>query len=242
MQINALGTLLSTVFPAFLPRCHHYIEQGSRILPSSEHEKFMIVSLDGFLRCIDDCRGDCVNRLALPTGNIALEIKCPFSPIDNKLLLPVNYSCPHYYASQVLSEMKVLDSMHSMVVSCSPQSLTMSYLDWDDDMWKKLWELALHCYNHENPTIPVQLSAESKNLHQVIKDFVEQQSVVALEVPALECIDSKAYEKFTNEDNPIYRYRDKYPALNVDVEEVREHVLNCCKSTMVAVQEAHDLQ
>ena len=190
----------------FLPRCHRFIEQGSRILATAQNEKFMIVSPDGLLRCIGNCDGNCVNTLGIPTGKMALEIKCPFSPIENKLLLPVTYSCPHYYGCQLLSEMKVLDSIRLMVVSCSRQSLTISYLDWNDNMWNKLWDLALQFYDHENPPMPTQLSVKSKELCQRIKDFVKENSALAVEVPTFECIDSKAYEKFEHDDNPLYRY------------------------------------
>ena len=100
-----------------------------------------------------DCDGNCVNRLGVPDGNMALEIKCPFSPIENKMLLPVTYSCPHYYAAQVLSEIKVLNAHRSMVVSCLPETLTMSYLDWSPNMWDRLWRLALEFYDNENPSM-----------------------------------------------------------------------------------------
>ena len=133
-QINALGTLLATVFRAFLPRCHRYIEEGCCVMASAVHDKFMLVSPDGSMCCIQDCGGNCVNRFGLPFGTMALEIKCPFMPIINKMMMPINYECPHYYVAQVLTEMRVLDGFRTMVVSCSPESLTMCYLDWNNDV------------------------------------------------------------------------------------------------------------
>ena len=93
--------------------------------------------------------------------------------------------------------------------------------------------------------MPNQLNDQSKNLHSILqksKDFVQDNSVLAVEVPTLECVDSKAYEKFANDDNPLYHYRDKYPDLYVNVDDVRDHVINCCKSTMCTIREAHDLE
>ena len=52
-----------------------------------------------------------MNRLGVPFGTMALEIKCPFTPIMNKMMMPVNCGCPHYYAAQVLTEMRVLDRL-----------------------------------------------------------------------------------------------------------------------------------
>ena len=241
-QINALGTLLATVFPAFLPRCYRYVEEGCRVLTSSIHEKFMLVSLDGSMRCVEDCNGNCVNRLGVPIGTMALEIKCPFSAIANKMLMPVNYECPHYYASQVLGEMKVLDGLRTMVVSCSLESLTMCYIDWNMELWQKLWQLALEFYDVQNPSLPTQVHPQLRDLRSLLKEFVHANSVIAVEVPTLECIDSKAYEKFKSDHSEFYRYRDKYPRLNVDVDEVRECVLNCCEASLCAITEAHDLE
>ena len=68
---------------------------------------------------------------------MAVEIKCPFSPISNKTMLPVNYECLHYYASQVLGEMKVLNGLRTMVVLCSPESLTMCYVVWNRGAMEK---------------------------------------------------------------------------------------------------------
>ena len=201
-----LGTLLATIFPVFLPRCYRYVEDGCRVISSSQHEKFMLVSPDGCMRCVEDCQGNCVNRLGVPIGTMALEIKCPFTPIANKLLMPVNYQCPHYYATQVLGEMKVLHGVRTMVVSCSLESLTMCYIDWNEDVWQKIWQLAIDFFDIQNPPIPTQLHPQSKDLCTLLKEFMRDNSIVMVEVPTLECIDSKAYEKFKNDQSEFYRY------------------------------------
>ena len=126
-------------------------------MASAVHDKFMLVSPDGSMRCVENCQGNCVNRLGVPFGTMALEIKCPFMPIMNKMMMPINYECPHYYAAQVLAEMRVLDGLRTMVVSCSPESLTMCYLDWNNDVWQKLWPLALEFFDMYNAAIPTQL-------------------------------------------------------------------------------------
>ena len=116
--------------------------------------------------------------------------------------------------------MKVLDGVRTMVVSCSLESLTMCYIDWNDDVWQKLWQLAINFFDIQNPPIPTQLHPQSRNLHTLLEEFVCDNSIVAVEVPTLECIDSKAYEKFENNQSEFYRHRDKYPQLNVDIDEV----------------------
>ena len=218
-QINALGTLLATVFPAFLPRCHRYFEEGCRVMASAVHDKFMLISPDGSMRCVQDCGSNCVNRLGY-LGTMALEIKCSFMPIINKMMMPINYECLHYYAAQVLTEMTVLDGFRTMVVSCSPESLTMCYLDWNNDVWQKLWHLALEFFDMHNAAIPTQLHQQMRDLCKLLKDFIHDNSVIAVEVPTLECVDTKAQENVRLPHSQFYRYREEYPHLHINVDEV----------------------
>ena len=118
----------------------------------------MLVSPDGCMRCVENCNGNCINRLGVPIGTMALEIKCPFSPIGNKMLMPVNYECPHYYAAQVLAEMEVLNGMRTMLVSCSLESLTMCYIDWNHDVWQRIWQLVLDFFDMHNASMPNQVN------------------------------------------------------------------------------------
>ena len=119
-------------------------------------------------------------------------------------MLPVNYEYPHYYASQVLGEMKVLNGLRTMVVSCSPESLTMCYVDWNQELWEKLWQHALHFFDIQDASIPGQLHPQTPELHTVLKDFVHTNSVIAVKVPTLECIDTKAYEPLESDHSQFY--------------------------------------
>ena len=129
-----------------------------------------------------------------------------------------------------------------MVVSCSPESLTMCYVDWNRELWEKLWQHALHIFDIQDASIPGELHPQTQELRTVLKDFVHTNSVITVEVPTLECIDMKAYEPSESDHSQFYWHRDAYPHLNVDEDEVCQHVLNCCKSTMCAVTKAHDLE
>ena len=80
--------------------------------------------------------------LNVPDGKMTIEMKCPYSGITNKEILPVHYECPHYYVAQILSQMHANETTRCMFLSCSPESVTMSYLDFSEEMWKELWEKA----------------------------------------------------------------------------------------------------
>ena len=99
--------------------------------------------------------------LELPTGPMALEMKCPYTPIHNKEMLPVHYKCPDYYICQVMSEMKATNSNICIFASCSPESVVMSYIDFSDNLWTDIWKLAMDFYNSEAPKMPDRLSSDS---------------------------------------------------------------------------------
>ena len=161
------------------------------------------------MRCVKNYNGNCINRLGVPIGTMALKIKCPFSPIENKMLMPVNYECPHYYAAQVLAEMEVLNGVRTVVVLCSLESPTMCYIDWNHDVWQKIWQLALDFFDMQNASMPNQVNPQSVNLCSWLKKFAHENSIITVEVPNVECIDSKAFERIASDHSDLYRYRQK---------------------------------
>ena len=201
----------------------------------------MTVSADGIMKCLDNCDGGCKNILNLPTGPFILEMKCPYSGISNKEILPVQYSCPHYYLQQVLSEMKACGSSIAMFASCSPESLAMSYIDFSDDKWDKLWNLTLELFNVEKVSLPTQVNPESIKMKEELKSVSGALQLLAVEVPTLECVDTKRYENIPNVNNPMYRFRPPYPPSNRNVADIREAIVECGSRSMETIREAHDL-
>ena len=155
---------MGTILLAFIPCCHRYVEDGCRVLQTAVNDKFMIVSPDGLVKCIDHCDGNCPNVLELTIGPMALEMKCLYTPIHNKEMLPVQYKCPEYYICQVMSEMKATNSNICIFASCSPESVAMSYIDFSDNLWTDIWNLAMNFYNSEAPKMPDRLSSDSQEL------------------------------------------------------------------------------
>ena len=224
-----------------MPRCHRYVEEGCRILKSSKHENFMVISPDGLICCVEHCDGKCENGLNLPIGLMAVEMKCPYIPIHNKEMLPVQYMCPYYYVCQVMSEMKVLSAPISIILSCSPKSLTMCYMDFSDDLWDKMWNLALEFYDTDKPQIQQHLHKSISDLKEQLKAFAIEKSIIVVEVLTLQCIDTKTYENMENENNPMYRFQPRYPTFDMDEEQIQQEIIECCTSSMQCIREAHDL-
>ena len=201
----------------------------------------MIVSPDGLVKCVDHCDGNCVNLLQLPIGPMALEMKCPYTPIHNKEMLPVQYKCPEYYICQVMSEMKATNSNTCLFASCSPESVAMSYIDFSDNLWCEIWNLAMNFYSSGTPKMPERLSSDSQKLKKSLHDYALDNSIIAVEVPTIECIDTKSFESIEHPSNPMYRFRPTYQETEYNEENLRQKIINCCNSTMVCIREAHDL-
>ena len=187
----------------------------------------MTVSVNGIMKCLDNCDGGCQNLLNLPTRPFILEMKCPYSGISNKEILPVQYSCPYYYLPQVLSEMKSCGSSIAMFASCSLESLAMSYIDFSEDKWDKLWNLTLELFDMEKVSLPTQVNPESLKMKEELKSVSAELNLLAVEVPTLECVDTKRYENIPNVNNPMYRFHPPYPPSYKNVADIREAIVEC---------------
>ena len=99
-QINALATFAAVFMPAFFPKCHMLHEVRSILIPAPGLPNFMEVSPDRIIKCIGNC-ATCNNLMDIPCGTMALELKCPYTPIHDKKLLPVQYQPPQYHCCQL---------------------------------------------------------------------------------------------------------------------------------------------
>ena len=61
-----------------------------------------------------------------------MEVKCPYSPMNNPAILPIAYEVPHYNSCQVLTHMKCTHSNVLLFVSCGVESLSVSFVDFDE--------------------------------------------------------------------------------------------------------------
>ena len=104
----------------------------------------MEVSPDGVIKCVRNCP-NCKNLMQVPVGTMALELKCPYTPITDKKLLPVQYQPPHYYCCQLLSQMTATGTNVMLFGSCSLESMAISFVDKCDDTWKPLWVWHENC-------------------------------------------------------------------------------------------------
>ena len=162
-QINVLATFAAIFMPAFFPRCHVLHEVGSILVPAPDLPNFLEVSPDGVIKCIQNC-GNCRNLMQVPVGTMCLELKCPYTSIHDKKLLPVQYNPPQYYCCQLLSQMTATNTNVMVFDSCSPESMAISFVDYCKQTWRPLWGLARELYADSSLTKPTTLHGESTAL------------------------------------------------------------------------------
>ena len=169
--MNAMATMVSVFMPAFLPRCHYMYEVGSFFIQSNNNATFMEVSPDGVIKCANNC-ANCQNRIAFPVGTMPFEIKCPYTPINDKKLLPVQYHPPQYNCCQLLSQMVATKSETLLFASCSPESMVISLLEFSQTMWQSVWSLARELYADASITKPTTLHGETTKIKEGIEGIL----------------------------------------------------------------------
>ena len=238
-QINALATFVALFMPAFLPSCHVPHEVGSFFMDAPNIAQFMEVSPDGVIKCIKNC-ANCINRMQVPVGTMCVEFKCPYTPIHDKKLLPVQYSPPQYNCCQLLSQMNATNSDVLLFASCSPESMAISYVDNCDITWKSLWNLARECYADLTVTKPSVLHGQIPILKEDLKEYAKKKSTFVLEIPVLTGLD-RQLEQRHSQDN-LYKYVDDLSAESVHGESVNKEMFDLCQEAYKVIVKAHNLQ
>ena len=243
-QINAVATLSSVFIPAFFPKCHKFQEMGSLFLPHGNYPNLMIVSPDGLITCSEGCGpSGCDNRIMFPTGNISIEIKSPYTPIENKRMLPVHYNPPYYYCSQILSQQYACDTPMSLYVSCSPDSMVVTLLDHKERLWTKLFNTACIMYAKDPLSKPQCLPDHVSELKEDLKAYCEDVELVA-ELPMIKGIDSQ-WNANQHMSNFIFRKgRSTGPRDNIitNVEYINTRIIDLCTQSIRLIESAHQLE
>ena len=133
-----------------MPNCHQFKECGTFFIGNNNNDHFIEDSPDGLVVCNRQCKEQrCRNILEYPCGKLSVEIKCPYSPLSNRTLLPVSYTLPTYYACQVLTHMKATDTNILLFASCSKESVAVLFVDFQPMMWQSLYNYADELYGEK---------------------------------------------------------------------------------------------
>ena len=199
----------------------------------------MEVSPDGVINCIRNCT-KCLNLMHVPIGILSLELKCPYTPIKDKRLLPVQYNPPQYYSCQLLSQMVATSTNVMIFGSCSMESMAISFVDKCDNTWKPLWGLAHELYADGNFTKPKSLHGQSTSLHPTLKNFSEAKSTFVAEIPILTGINKNLVTR--QMPNGCYQYVSDISNEFVDGEYVNKQIFDLCQESYKVLLKAFNLQ
>ena len=244
LQINVIGTLLSVVLPAVFPQCHKYKECGSYFIANDLENYFIEDSPDGLIVCCSDCKGaTCRNPLELPCGKLSVEIKCPYTPISNKTLLPVSYSLPYYYAYQVLTHMRVTDTDVLLFASASEESVTISFVDFSQNLWHELFKFSTELYREQNCTKLTELQPSSTELHSHLKDYSKSNSILIAEVPLTHTIDDERlkYLAMNEEDLKCFWKRNATTLSYINWEDINNDIVELCDESVNLLHKCNNL-
>ena len=193
-----------------------------------------------FLFYIKNCP-NCSNLMDIPCGTMALELKCPYTPIHDKKLLPVHYQPPQYYCCQLLSQMTVTNSHVIVFGSCSPESMAISFVDKCNNTWKPLWDLSRELYADGNLTKPTTLHGKSTALCPTLKEFSDKKSTFVAEILVLTGCNNALETRYLGPDN-LYQFVDSISSEYVDGEEVNKEIFELCQESYKLIAKAHNLQ
>ena len=238
-----MGTLLALIMPALFPHCHKLKECGSFFTGVDKFPELIEDSPDGIIECEDTCKGkQCRNLIGYPIGKLAVEIKCPFSPLKNPTMLPVTYKMPHYNACQVLTYMKVTKTRNLLFASCSPESLSVTFVDFERNTWDRLFNFAKEKYADLEISKPTEIQPESLILKEEVKKYANENCLLVAEVPTLVTFDDQSLSTspMPQESNKMYRQRKKVRPTTPDWQELNENIVNLCDRNIILLEKANE--
>ena len=143
--------------PALLPSCMQLLEDGCTFIEGDVIQKLLEVSTDGVIECQNGFHQRPCNSNA--TGGHykhVIEIKCIY---DNSML-SMHYAIPAYHACQLLCEMYAKNAREAWYVVCSQKTVLLTTVQFDEEVWNKLFNIIKECYDVINPARPQQINKE----------------------------------------------------------------------------------
>ena len=227
-----------------MPNCHRFKECGSYFIPNELSDSFIEDSPDGLITCVGDCKGkNCRNVLEYPCGKLSIEIKCPFTPIENKTMLPVSYVLPTYNACQVLTHMKSTDTDVLLFASCSKESVAVSFVDFQENVWKQIYDYCNDLYGDSKPTKPTEIQPLSTELKEIIKTYSKNNSILIAEVPLINTVDDHKFENnaMSEENCKVFRKRHQHKHCTPDWENINSQIVDLCDETIALLDKSNNL-
>ena len=174
---------------------------------------------------------------------MSIEIKCPFTPIENKTLLPVSYILPTYNACQVLTHMKSTNTDVLLFASCSKESVAVSFVDFQENVWKHIYDYCNDLYGDFKPTKPTEMQPLSSELKEILKAYSKNNSILIAEVPIISTVDDKKFENnpMSEERCKVFRKRHQHKHCTPDWQDINAQIVDLCDETIDLLDKSNNL-
>ena len=176
---------------------------------------------------------------------MCLELKCPYTPITEKKLLPVSYYPPQYNGCQLMCELVATGSKLSWLGSCSKESLALSFIKLDATKWQQLFELAQELYGVKETCKPTSVHDAVCYLREDIKEFVMSNCQFVAEVPTVNCFDDNSMDMTAMPGSKFFQMRQRYPQLPAvcdNIEKINDSIIAACKMSSSLIRKSHQLE
>ena len=185
-QIHVISTIVTTFASAFLPDCFQYFETGSRFEHGEYMNWLMGVSPDGLFKCAKamDPNHQCKCIFKLPFHQeMTVEVKSIYNAIMDKTLTPVLYAPRKYHVPQTAAQMEFWHTEASLYVTASLDTVSITFLQHDTELWTKLWNLCREYYDDVHMEPPNYTSDATEPCRNHVQEFIEENSHFFCELP-----------------------------------------------------------
>lgn len=250
-QVHSISTLCTIFASAFLPECFHYFEVGSKYLDGELIKNLMVVSPDGIFKCSrkSDSTHVCKSIFNLPFHQeLIVEVKSIFSAIQNKTLTPVLYEPRKCHIPQTAAQMAAWNTNAGIYVTAGLESMTVMYLEKDNELWDTLWHIAREFYDSEDVDLPDYMSDLNAACQAKLQHYIESKTQFFCELPLIKSVHPTDEMDRMDSDIDTHFYPYKSCSATVtsriqrDWQVAIEHWLEVLQDSRAAIKEAFQLE
>ena len=209
---------------------------GPLFVGTETHPKLLEVSANGKLQCSYG-NEHCPNYSVHKDRKIVVEIKSPF-PQEN-IAKTLFYEIPNRYVPQIQAEMRAYNCTELWLICSTPISATVISAQFDQKIWKTLWNLTCELYNKQKPKIPTKLHPAIKELKLAISKRKKTSSKILCEVPTV----TREYGNITIAPDFSSPYSPAPGRIHIEatLESVTTASKNLSLSSKAAFEECHEV-
>ena len=139
--------------------------------------------------------------------------------------------------------MKATDTDVLLFASASEESVTISFVDFSQNLWHELFKFSRELYKEQNCTKPTELQPSSTELPSHLKDYSKSNSILIAEVPLTHTIDDERlkYLAMNEEDLKCSQRRNATTLSYIDWEDINNDIVELCDESVDLLHKCNNL-